>query len=154
MLARQGVRSILKLVTTKSIYISRMADVLVPPKVEIKFPQVNFKELVYPRLQSKILEVKQKDLLFSLTHGIYRNRARLFEQSRADDNLCPNQACRRENLVQDLEHLLCTCYKVRAAWQWTKGKMMELMRDQGRPPGVQNMKLSSPCSQNADRRQK
>ena len=25
------------------------------------------------------------------------------------------QACRRENLIQDLEHLFCSCYKVRAA---------------------------------------
>ena len=111
----------------------------IPPKAESKFPQVNFKELVYPRLQNKALEVKQRDLLFSLTHGIYRNRARLFQQNRADDNLCPNPACRRENLVQDVEHLFCTCYKVRAAWQWTKKKMLELLRDQGRPPDTSNM---------------
>ena len=136
---RQGERSILKPVTTKSIYISRITDLLVPPKVELKFPQVNFKELVYPRLQSKILEVKQKDLLFSLAHGIYRNRARLFEQNRAEDSLCPNSACKRENLVQDVEHLFCTCYKVKAAWQWTRMKMLEMMRDQGRPPDVRNM---------------
>ena len=84
----------------------------IPPKAESKFPQVNFKELMYPRLQNKALEVKQRDLLFSLTHGIYRNRARLFQQNRAEDNLCANPACRRENLVQDVEHLYCTCYKV------------------------------------------
>ena len=70
MLATQGAKRILKTVTTKEIYISRMTDLLVPPKVENKFPQVNFKELVYPRLQSKVLESKQRDLLFSLTHGM------------------------------------------------------------------------------------
>ena len=55
------------------------------------------------------------------------------------DVSCPNQACKRENLVQDVEHLFCTCYKVRAAWQWTKKKMLELLRDQGRPPDTSNM---------------
>ena len=68
-----------------------------------------------------------------------RRLERLFEQNRADDNLCPNPACRRENLVQDVEHLFCTCYKVRTAWQWTKRKMLELQRDQGRPPDIRNM---------------
>ena len=132
-------KNILENVTTKAIYLSRMTDLLVPPKVELKFPQVNYKELVYPRLKSKVLESKQSDLLFSLTHGIYRNRARLFLQNRADNDLCPNPACRRENLVQNIEHLFCTCYKVRAAWGWTKGKMLELLRDQGRPPDTSNM---------------
>jgi hypothetical protein len=44
-------------------------NALIPRKVELKFPQVNFKELVYPRLQNKVLEVRQRDHLFSLTHG-------------------------------------------------------------------------------------
>ena len=88
-----------------------------------------------------MLEAKQKDILFSLIHGIYRNRARLFMQNRADDNLCPNSACRRENLVQDIEHLFCNCYRVRAAFSWVKGKMLELLRDQGRPPDIRNMDL-------------
>ena len=133
--------NILAAVTTKAIYTSRMSDLLVPPKVELKFPLVNFQNLVYPRIHSKVLEVKQRDLLFSLTHGIYRNRARLFLQNRADDNLCPNTACRRENLVQDIEHLFCSCYRTRAAWGWVKGKMMALLRDQGRPPDTSNMDL-------------
>eukprot|EP00091_Calanus_sinicus_P002797 TRINITY_DN12911_c0_g1_i1.p1 TRINITY_DN12911_c0_g1~~TRINITY_DN12911_c0_g1_i1.p1 ORF type:complete len:183 (+),score=29.63 TRINITY_DN12911_c0_g1_i1:142-690(+) len=90
-------QKIIKSVATKTIYTSRMTDLLVPPKVESKFPEVNFKELVYPRLQRKVLEVKQRDLLFSLTHGIYRNRARLFHQNRADDPHCQNAACLREN---------------------------------------------------------
>ena len=104
-------RRILKAVTTKAIYTSRMTDLLVPPKVETKFPQINFQELVYPRLQKKILEVKQRDLMFSLTHGIYRNRARLFEQNRVEDPLCQTPACKRENLVDDIEHIFCTCIK-------------------------------------------
>jgi hypothetical protein len=86
----------MKGVTSKAIYTSRMKDLLIPRKVELKFPQVNFKELIYPRLQNKVLEVRQRDLLFSLTHRIYRNRARLFQQNRAEDDLCPNPACRRK----------------------------------------------------------
>ena len=73
------------------------------------------------------------------THCIYRNRARLYQQNRVEDDLCPNTACRRENQVQDIEHLFCGCYKVRAAWAWTKRKMLELMRNQGRPPDISNM---------------
>ena len=134
-------KNILEAVTTKAIYISRMTDLLSPPKVEVKFPEVNFKVLVYPRLQSKVLEVKQKDLLFCLTHNIYRNRARLFMQNRVEDNLCPYPACKREDLVQDVEHLFCNCYKVRAAWRWTKRKLQELLRDQGRPPDLTNMDI-------------
>ena len=42
-------------------------------------------------------------------------------------------------MVQDVEHLFCTCYKVRAASQLTKMKMLELLRDQGRPPDTSNM---------------
>ena len=120
---------------------SRIRDLISPPKVEEKFPEVNYPALVYPRLHSKVLEVKQKDLLFSLTHNIYRNRARLFLQNRVEDNFCPNPACRRENLVQDVEHLFCKCYKVRAAWIWTKRKMQELLGDNGRPPDVENMDI-------------
>ena len=85
----------IKTVTTKEIYASRMDDMLMPPKVEVKFPLVNFRELVYPRIRNPVLEAKQKDLLFSIVHGIYRNRERLHQQNRTDDALCPNQACRR-----------------------------------------------------------
>ena len=45
-----------KTVTTKSIYKSRMEDLLTPPKVEFKFSGVNFKELVYPRIRNTVLK--------------------------------------------------------------------------------------------------
>ena len=41
-------------------------------------------------------------------------------------------------MVHDVEHLFCTCYKVRAAWQWMKRKMLELLSDQGTPPDMSN----------------
>ena len=82
----------LKAVTTKKIYKSRIDDMLTSPKVESKFPQVNFQTLVYPRVNHAVLEVRQKDVMFSIIHGLYRNRDRLFQQHRLDDPLCCNQA--------------------------------------------------------------
>jgi hypothetical protein len=35
---------------------------LLPPKAEMKLPLVNYKELIYPRLQNKVLEVNQRNL--------------------------------------------------------------------------------------------
>ena len=45
-------RSNLKSVATKIIYTSRIKDLLLPPKAEMKLPLVNYKELIYPRLQN------------------------------------------------------------------------------------------------------
>ena len=58
--------------------------------------------------------------------------------NRADENLCQNQACKRESLVHDVEHIFCLCYRVRAAWNWTRRKVLEFLTDQGRPPNVSN----------------
>ena len=77
----------LSTVTTKSIYRSRLENTATPPKVEKKFPNVDFQDLVYPRLTNPVLEAKQRDILFSLVHGIYPNRARLSMQGRANDTL-------------------------------------------------------------------
>ena len=43
--------------------------------------------------------------------------------------------------MQDIEHIFCSCYKVRAAWQWTRRKMLEFMTDQGRPPDISNIDI-------------
>ena len=37
-----------------------------------------------------------------------------------------------------MEHIFCICYKVRAAWSWTRRKVLEFLTDQGRPPNVSN----------------
>ena len=78
-----------KIITTKELYLSRMEDLLMPRKVEAKFSLINFQELVYPRIANAVLQAKQKDLLFSIVYGIYRNRERLHQQNRTDDALCP-----------------------------------------------------------------
>ena len=41
----------IKDIITKAIYTTRIIDLLVPLKVEVKFPQVYFQKLVYPRLE-------------------------------------------------------------------------------------------------------
>ena len=56
--------------TTKSIYRSRTNDILPPPKVQEKYPNVDYQQLVYPRLSYKILEPKSKDIQFSIVHGL------------------------------------------------------------------------------------
>ena len=131
----------LSTVTTKSIYRSRLEMTAIPPKVEKKFPNVDFQNLVYPRLTHPVLEAKQKDLLFALVHAIYPNRARLSLQGRANDALCPHIACRMERLTQDIEHIFCTCHKVRAAWQWLRDKMMGLLSGPGPPPVLSNITI-------------
>ena len=80
-------------VTTKNIYKGRANDVLPAPKVELEFPAVNLRELVYPRLKSVVLEAGPKDTLFCLVHGLYRNRSRLFRRNQAQDPFCPVPEC-------------------------------------------------------------
>ena len=62
------------MVTTKEIYKSRMSSLLTPPKVELKFPLVNFPELVYCRMNHNVLEMGQRDVIFYIIHGLYKNR--------------------------------------------------------------------------------
>ena len=111
-----------------------MEDMNSPPKVESKYPHIDFIDLVYPRLIHPVLEVKQRDIIFTLVHGIYKNRARLHDQDRADDPLCPHPACRQEDLTQDIEHIFCSCHLVREVWQWVRKKVMELLGRLGPPP--------------------
>ena len=40
-----------------------------------------------------------------------------------------------------IEPIICSCYKVRAAWQWTKLKLTELWADEGPAVGATNMEI-------------
>ena len=132
--------NLLQIVTTKGIYTSRMKDLLVPPKVESRFPQVNFK-LVYSRMNHMVLETRQKDVSYSIIHGLFKNRDRLYQQGRVDDGLCQHQACKHSSLVESVEHIFCLCFRVRTAWIWLRDKVLELMSDQGPAPVVSNTEL-------------
>ena len=122
-------------VTTTAIYKSRIVDVLLAPKVEEKFPQVDFKNLVYPRLDYQILDPESRDILFSIVHGLVHNKSRMYQQGRVQDPYCPLPECQGKE--QDLEHLFCTCFLVRNAWIWLKSKILENLTNwQGECDGV------------------
>ena len=110
---------------TKLIYNSRAQDVFLPPKVEKKFPNTDFKMEVYPRLSYRILEPETRDCLFTLVHGLVLNKERMFQQGRAQDPLCPVPQC--QNQVQNLEHLFCTCSLVADAWAWLRSKLLSIL---------------------------
>jgi hypothetical protein len=131
----------MRVVTTKEIYKSRMSSLLTPPKVELKFPLVNFPELVYCRMNHSVLETRQRDVCFTVIHGLYKNRDRLFQQHRADDPLCSNQACRISRFMQTVEHIFCLCFRVKTAWLWLREKLIELLSDQGAAPALSNTEL-------------
>ena len=106
--------------TSKMIYASRSADVIPPP-----IPGVNFLELVYPRLNSKVLEAEPRDALFCMVHNLHPNRERLHQQRRAQDAYCPLPQCQGQ--VQDREHLFSSCYLVSQAWLWLRTKLLQLL---------------------------
>ena len=126
-------------VTTKKIYQGRAEDILPPPKVEMEFPGVDFRELVYPRLSHAVLEPGPRDTLFCLVHGIYRNRARLFRQHRAQDSFCPVPDC--QGAVQDREHLFCSCSRVVEAWIWVRSRLLQLLPHCVGAVGITNLEL-------------
>ena len=80
-------------VTTKNIYKSRAEDIFMPHKVERKYPDVDFKNTVYPRLTFRILEPEAKDILYCNVHGLVPNKSRLFQQGRTADPYCPLPEC-------------------------------------------------------------
>ena len=115
----------LEAATSKKIYESRVADIIPPPKVEEKYPSINFRSLVYPRLGYTILEAEPKDILFCLTHNIQPTKQRLFEQNRVPNAFCPVPEC--QNMIQDREHLFCSCYLVSQAWLWLRTRLLQLL---------------------------
>ena len=130
-----------RIVTTREIYKSRMSSLLTPPKVEAKFPLVKFSVLVYPRLKNAVLETRQRDVMFTVIHGLYKNRDRLYRQNRVDSPLCANQACRNLHLAETIEHKFCTCFRVKAAWLWVRQKVTELLSDQGLVAAATNLEI-------------
>ena len=112
-------------VTTKKIYQSRAEDIFLPPKVEGKYPDVDFKNTVYPRLKFRILEPEARDVLYCIVHGLVPNKSRLFQQGRAVDPCCPLPECQGQ--VQDLQHIFCSCWLVAGAWAWLRSKLLQLL---------------------------
>ena len=125
-LVRQDFKpNLLDSATCKAIYASRAADIIPPPKVELKFPEVNYLELVYPCLNNKILEAEPRDALYCMVHNLHPNRKRLHQQGRAKNPCCPLPKC--QGMVQDREHLFSSCYLVSQAWLWLRPKLLQLL---------------------------
>ena len=115
----------LECTTTKAIYKSHAQDVFLSPKIEEKYPDVDFLCVVYPRLNFRILEAETRDTLFCLVHSLVYNKERLFHQGRAQDPYCPQPECQGQ--VQDLEHLFCSCCLVAEAWAWLRSKLLQIL---------------------------
>ena len=109
-------------VTTSIIYKGRAADIVPPPKIQLKNPGVDFVGLVYPRLSYNILEAEARDVLFCLVHNIQPTRQRMFEQNRVQSASCPNQECLGRN--QDIEHMFSSCSLVSEAWVWLRTRLL------------------------------
>ena len=94
-------------------------------------------------MNHRLLETKQRDVNYAITHGIYKNRHRLLKQHRVDDSLCSNQACRISGMEETVEqeHVFSLCFKVQTAWIWLREKVIEMMRDQGPAPSISNTEL-------------
>jgi hypothetical protein len=110
-------------VKSRLLYKSFTSD-LPDAKVTEKFPAVNFPRIVWPRLSLTVLDPAARQMVFELVHGLVRNRARLFSQSRAADPWC--SACgevagqQGQQLPQDLVHLFTSCCLVREAWNFVR----------------------------------
>ena len=107
-----------------NLYASRATDILSPPKVERNYPNTDFLSLVYPRLNSRILESEPKDILCMLVHNIFYTKERMFQQNRIQDPFCPLQEC--QGKVQDLEHIFTSCVLVAEAWVWLRTRLLSL----------------------------
>jgi hypothetical protein len=126
----------LKIVTTKLIYTSRVADVVPPPKVQEKYPGINFLGLVFRRLSYTILTAEAKDILFCLVHNIYYTKNRMFQQNRVQDPYCPLHECQGQ--VQDREHLFTSCFLVAEAWLWLRTRLLRLLPTVQGAVGISN----------------
>ena len=115
----------LESITTSTIYKGRVADVIPSPKVERKYPGVDFRNLVYPRLEYSILEAEPRDILFCIVHNIQPTRLRLFEQGRAQNASCQIPECQGRN--QNIEHLFSSCTLVNQAWLWLRTRLLRLL---------------------------
>ena len=111
----------LEATTAKKLYKEYTSDIP-ETKITSKFLNVNFPADVWPRLSYPVLPSGPQQILFDSIHGLTRNRARLYQQGRAGDPwcmVCPRKVPLRPP-VSDLEHIYCSCSRVRAAWLYVR----------------------------------
>ena len=129
----------LEVTTTGTIYKSRAGDIIPPPKVELKYPGVDFVSLVYPRLGYSVLESEPRDILFCLVHNIQPTRQRLYDQGRTQDAACPLPECQGRS--HDIEHIFTSCTLVNQAWLWLRTRLLRLLPETVGARGISSIEF-------------
>ena len=110
--------------TTAKAFYWKSIEGLPKPKICLKRPNVVWTE-VWKRLDSPMLDPKAKHILFQVVNNVMPTRERLnriqenYNQQRrtvwnGNCMSCPGQ-------LQDVEHFLTSCSRVRESWLWLKG---------------------------------
>ena len=110
----------LRSTTAKSLY-SGFTSSFPPPKVVYKY-EVDW-DRVWMRLQSPMLESKQREVLFMILHNIVPNRDRLCNKF----HMVADQNCTDCGVLHDNVHLFCECSLVREAWFWVRQRLLGLL---------------------------
>ena len=74
------------------------------------------------RLQSPVLVLVGRELLFMVIHNIMNNRDRMFKFNMVNSPNCP--ACQ---VRQDNAHLFCECLSIREAWFWLRQRFLAML---------------------------
>ena len=107
----------LRKTAAKKLYASYTSS-FPPPKVVYKF-EVDW-DRVWIRLQSPMLEYKQREVLFMIVHNIVPNRDRLHNKF----HMVPNENCIHCEVLHDNAHIFCECQLVREAWFWFRQRLL------------------------------
>ena len=94
-----------------------------PPKVIYKFECLPWND-IWERLNHPVLTSKVRDIMFLVIHNILPTRDRLHRL-----NMSENNKCKKEDGVEDVEHLFTGCVRSQVAWAWARRKIMHLLPD-------------------------
>jgi hypothetical protein len=109
----------LKKITAKQLYISFTTS-FPPPKVIFKF-EADWDQ-VWVRLQSPVLGLMGRELLFMVIHNIMNNKDRMHKF-----NMAASPNCSSCKVPQDNVHLFCECLNVREAWFWLRQRFLGIL---------------------------
>ena len=109
----------LKKVTANQLYKSFTSS-FPPPKVIFKF-EADWDQ-VWVRLQSPVLGLIGRELLFMVIHNIMNNKDRMHKF-----NMAASPNCSTCKVSQDNVHLFCECLNVREAWFWLRQRFLGIL---------------------------
>ena len=79
---------------------------------------------IWQRLNHPVLTSKVRDIMFLVIHNILPTMDRLHRLNMRD-----NAICKKEDGIEDVEHLFTGCVRTQVAWAWTRRKVIHLMPD-------------------------